>query len=120
MPSSACTSPCRPFFFNDPATTEIYTLSLHDALPIFGPLGNPGGSGIDVFSKFLSSAIGLLTIIAFIWFIFLFLTGAIGIMTAGGDKAALENARKRIINGLIGLIVVVAAMSIISLIGFIL
>src|SRR5262245_15371651 len=22
------------FFFNDPATTEIYTLSLHDALPI--------------------------------------------------------------------------------------
>ena len=26
------------FFFNDTATTEIYTLSLHDALPI--PLGN--------------------------------------------------------------------------------
>src|SRR4051794_41906466 len=25
--------PCC-FFFNDPATTEIYTLSLHDALPI--------------------------------------------------------------------------------------
>src|SRR2546421_5553092 len=29
------------FFFNDTATTEIYTLSLHDALPICGefPLG---------------------------------------------------------------------------------
>src|SRR5690348_17796448 len=26
------------FFFNDTATTEIYTLSLHDALPIFGLL----------------------------------------------------------------------------------
>src|SRR6478735_12516858 len=25
------------FFFNDPATTEIYTLSLHDALPISPP-----------------------------------------------------------------------------------
>src|SRR4051794_41756811 len=24
------------FFFKNPATTEIYTLSLHDALPIFG------------------------------------------------------------------------------------
>src|SRR5947209_15397048 len=23
------------FFFNDPATTDIYTLSLHDALPIW-------------------------------------------------------------------------------------
>src|SRR2546422_2177052 len=28
------------FFFNDTATTEIYTLSLHDALPIFGIKGN--------------------------------------------------------------------------------
>src|SRR2546429_3378617 len=27
------------FFFNDTATTEIYTLSLHDALPISCPLG---------------------------------------------------------------------------------
>src|SRR5256885_3341314 len=32
------------FFFNDTATTEIYTLSLHDALPIsnkFTPAGYP-------------------------------------------------------------------------------
>src|SRR5256885_11222335 len=31
------------FFFNDPATTEIYTLPLHDALPIsdFMDLGSP-------------------------------------------------------------------------------
>src|SRR3712207_8309845 len=29
------------FFFNDTATTEIYTLSLHDALPIFR------GHGVD-------------------------------------------------------------------------
>src|SRR3712207_7378203 len=29
------------FFFNDTATTEIYTLSLHDALPIY--LGERGG-----------------------------------------------------------------------------
>src|SRR4030043_2002020 len=27
------------FFFNDTATTEIYTLSLHDALPIYAILG---------------------------------------------------------------------------------
>src|SRR2546430_8268817 len=26
------------FFFNDTATTEIYTLSLHDALPIFSSI----------------------------------------------------------------------------------
>src|SRR5258708_28617849 len=28
------------FFFNDTATTEIYTLSLHDALPIWVELGS--------------------------------------------------------------------------------
>src|SRR5439155_22807746 len=31
------------FFFNDPATTEIYTLSLHDALPISPPPRRGGG-----------------------------------------------------------------------------
>src|SRR2546430_9328209 len=30
------------FFFNDTATTEIYTLSLHDALPISGNDGDTG------------------------------------------------------------------------------
>src|SRR3712207_7289852 len=30
------------FFFNDSATTEIYTLSLHDALPISGRVVLPG------------------------------------------------------------------------------
>src|SRR5688572_31524990 len=30
------------FFFNDTATTEIYTLSLHDALPIFAVGGHAG------------------------------------------------------------------------------
>src|SRR2546429_6922313 len=43
------------FFFNDTATTEIYTLSLHDALPIsfsFIVTGTPqvvGGSGERMF-----------------------------------------------------------------------
>src|SRR2546430_16851906 len=38
------------FFFNDPATTEIYTLSLHDALPICGAAKSPADrnpAGLD-------------------------------------------------------------------------
>src|SRR5438045_8395549 len=34
------------FFFNYTATTEIYTLSLHDALPIWAR-GRDGGGGAD-------------------------------------------------------------------------
>src|SRR3712207_9042760 len=35
--SHSCCLPIGFFFFNDTATTEIYTLSLHDALPICAP-----------------------------------------------------------------------------------
>src|SRR6267142_4403480 len=38
-------SPYLFFFFNDTATTEIYTLSLHDALPIKPVVS--GGTGHD-------------------------------------------------------------------------
>src|SRR3712207_8278996 len=34
------------FFFNDTATTEIYTLSLHDALPISGAGRRRGTGGV--------------------------------------------------------------------------
>src|SRR5688572_31151429 len=34
----SCVSLLFFFFFNDTATTEIYTLSLHDALPIWCPV----------------------------------------------------------------------------------
>src|SRR2546422_10615523 len=35
------------FFFNDTATTEIYTLSLHDALPISPLFGGVGFSSLE-------------------------------------------------------------------------
>src|SRR3712207_3080123 len=40
------------FFFNDTATTEIYTLSLHDALPICRPVPEPV-SAVDRVRSFL-------------------------------------------------------------------
>src|SRR3989454_5281556 len=50
------------FFFNDTATTEIYTLSLHDALPILrhavGP--NEVGTGVDIKDAALCSLINFL------------------------------------------------------------
>src|SRR2546421_12701654 len=38
---------CIFFFFNDTATTEIYTLSLHDALPISSKLTEDGERLLD-------------------------------------------------------------------------
>src|SRR6476660_10399420 len=42
------------FFFNDTATTEIYTLSLHDALPIFHP--SPGVCTLSLHRSLVSFA----------------------------------------------------------------
>src|SRR3712207_8791499 len=38
------------FFFNDTATTEIYTLSLHDALPIFQRARQEITAAVDLFA----------------------------------------------------------------------
>lgn len=86
----------------------------------FGSLGleNIEASQADiVFTKFLSSTIGLMSIIAVIWFIFLLITGSYGYMTAGGDKAKIEKAQKTIINGVVGLAITVFAIFIVKFIG---
>lgn len=84
----------------------------------FGPLGLENNQApISVFSAFLSSAIGLITIIGIIWFTFTIIMGAVGIITSGGDKASNESARKKITSGIIGLVVLVAGIFIVNLIG---
>jgi hypothetical protein len=87
----------------------------------FGNLGLEGSRALDapnIFTNFISSMIGVLTVIAIIWFVFIFIAGAISYMSAGGDKAAVESARKKIVNGLIGLVMVVIAIFIVKLIGY--
>src|SRR5258708_19780510 len=39
------------FFFNDTATTEIYTLSLHDALPIFFGVSSSGADAVEAVAQ---------------------------------------------------------------------
>src|SRR3712207_3377002 len=43
------------FFFNDTATTEIYTLSLHDALPISAALDSSDAVGDSAYTLEVSS-----------------------------------------------------------------
>lgn len=90
----------------------------------FGKLGLQGDSLASnaplTFSQFISSTIGVITIIAIIWFIFILFTGAISYMSAGGDKTAIESAKKRIVNGLTGLVVVIVGIFIIRLVGYLL
>lgn len=79
---------------------------------IFNP-SNPANN----FERLISNIIGVMTVIAALWFIFILMIGAIGWLTAGGDKGAVETARKRIANAITGLVIVTIAIFIASLVG---
>ncbi len=88
-----------------------------------GPLGLNGvdpRESFNILNNTISTTIAILTIVAFIWFTIQFFLGAVGIITAGGDKAKVEGARNKITTGLIGIVVVIAATFIIQLVGTIL
>ena len=58
-----------------------------------------------------------MTLIAGIFFFFILLSGAIGWISSGGDRQKIESARQRVFNGVIGIVVVVAAIFIVQFAG---
>lgn len=101
---------------------KLAQINLYDpatgGLKGFGPLGlEQNQDGVSTFAKVISSAIGLITIIGIIWVAIIIVTGAIGIITSGGDKNSLESAKKKITNGIIGLVILVSSLFILTLIG---
>lgn len=89
----------------------------------FGPwgwLGQPGTkieTAAGIFTQIISKIIGVMTVIAGIWFFFMMIIGGYGYLTAGGDSKKIEEASKKITSALTGLIVIVLAYALISLIG---
>lgn len=81
---------------------------------------NDPGTIAFYFERVLSVVIGTMAASGIIWFVFQFIIGAYGWMSAGGDSKAVEAARKRIINAVIGLVIIFTAMVLISVIGFLL
>jgi hypothetical protein len=90
-----------------------------------GPMGNlgvnlssdDGTKALMSITNIVSSIIGFMTVLAGIWFIFMFLIGGYTWMTSMGDKHKLEEARNRIVNALIGLVIIVAGWGILALAG---
>ena len=65
----------------------------------------------------LSNVFGFFTILGAIFFLVYFLLAALQWITAGGDSGKVEKARNRIMNGVLGLIILVGAYAFIGLIG---
>ena len=96
-----------------------------DPIQGVGNLGDPGnvsstGNSATQFTLLMSRIIGLLTAVAALWFIFVLITGAYSWLSAGSDKQSLDNAKKKITNGVVGLFAVVFAYTFIGIMGYIL
>lgn len=88
-----------------------------------GPLGLQGSNAynsVPLFNKVISTTIGVMTVIGIIWFLVMFIGGAISIIGSGGDKGKLEQARSRMFSAVIGLIILVTALFIVDILGNIL
>jgi hypothetical protein len=94
--------------------------NIGDDLEGFGDYGlegrNPSQAG-SIFNEFISNIIGILTLVAGVWFFFVLITGAIAWISAGGDKGKVAEARQRITMGLVGIAVVVASIFIVDIVG---
>lgn len=89
-----------------------------------GPLGlenDPGQvntrDSVGLLISVLTMVVGILTVVASIWFLFKLITGGIAILSSGGDKGKLANARSDITMGIVGLLVVILATIFIDFIG---
>lgn len=87
--------------------------------PITNPALGPSlqkKTGEQFFADFLPKMIGLGFLIGVLIFFFVMIIGAIQWITSGGDKAGLEAARGKILNAIVGLVVLFALFAIIKVI----
>jgi len=82
--------------------------------PALGNLNS--NNGLDFFQKLVPAAIGLIFVAGAIIFFFMLLIAGIQMITSGGDKAAVETARGRLTQALIGIVVLFSAFAIIKII----
>ncbi len=73
--------------------------------------------GGSIIGKLVSSVVGLLFLFAFLLTLLYLIMGGLQWLTSGGDKASLEQARNKVTNAIVGLIIVAAAYAIFTLVG---
>ena len=75
-----------------------------------GPFIDPGTNGAGVAEKIISNIIGILTAVAFIYFVIQTIIAAYQYISSEGDKAKIKSSRKRITEGVLGLVIAVIAL----------
>lgn len=84
---------------------------------ITGPGIIPASTGVTQLEKIISTTIGVLTLVAVIFFVIQIILAGYSFMSSQGDKAKIESARKRITDNILGLTIVIVAFGIGALIA---
>lgn len=77
------------------------------------PLSNP----LDSITNYVSSIVGMLTIFASVWFLFMILFAGYEWISAGGDAKKIASARDRITHAFVGLVIVIGSWSLLAVAG---
>ncbi|OGM14716.1 hypothetical protein A3D84_00495 [Candidatus Woesebacteria bacterium RIFCSPHIGHO2_02_FULL_42_20] len=103
-------------------TLQVIAQGINVGQPLngVGKLADPGQNAGSVFNSVLSLIIGIVTVVISIAFLFIVISSAIKLITSGEDKAAVESARKKVLIGFFGLILLISGVFIIGFIGEIL
>ncbi len=83
----------------------------------FVNIESPEQVRITDFGRLFSGVVAFLLLVAFILAFFFLILGGISWLTSGGDKAAVEAARNKIIAALVGLVIVAATWALFQLVG---
>ena len=99
------------------ATSLTYLLSAPLAFAQNQIQITPTNGGYNNITDFINAALRLAFIVALLIVLIMFVWGAIEWIASGGDKEAIDKARKRITNALIGLVILAVAFAVVNLAG---
>jgi hypothetical protein len=88
--------------------------------PLAGPGITPDPENIgDQIAGIISTVIGILTALAIIWFIIEFVVSGYLLINSAGDQEKTAEAKKRLTQSLMGLVIVIGAMFLFTIISYI-
>jgi hypothetical protein len=84
---------------------------------ITGPGIQPTGNPTGVLETIISSIVGVLTIVAIVFFAIQIIFAGYSFISSEGDAKKMEESRKKLTEGVLGVFIVVIALGLASLIG---
>jgi len=102
------------------ADADLGEIGATEGLGPFGDIASQAEEGPTLLANIVSNVIGVMTIVAGLWFIFNFFIAAVGIVIASGNEDAIKKNTQKISTSLLGLVIVIAGYALISLIGYVL